>query len=107
MVLKYGTSGFRNDSNQIIKYSEKIGEALIHLMIVSKKLNRFLGIIVTASHNPEKDNGIKIVNEKGEMITKLEEEYLEYYVNNSKNQKIFLNKNNFKIIIGKDNRKSR
>ena len=42
MVLKYGTSGFRNDSNQIIKYSEKIGEALIHLMIVSKKLNRFL-----------------------------------------------------------------
>lgn len=106
MVLKYGTSGFRNNSNQIIKYSEKIGEGLAHLMIVSKKLNGFLGIIVTASHNPEKDNGIKIVNEKGEMITKLEEEYLEYYVNNSKDQKLFLNQNNFKIIIGKDNRKS-
>ena len=104
MTLKYGTSGFRCDSEKLIKYSKKIGESLAHLMIICKSLKGVLSVIVTASHNPEKDNGIKIVDYEGKMIDKLQSEYLEYYVNNSKKQKIFIEKTNFKVIIGKDTR---
>lgn len=106
MTLKYGTSGFRCDSEKLIKYSEKIGESLSHLMIICNNLKGILSVIVTASHNPKEDNGIKIVDFKGQMINKLQSEYLEYYINNNKKQKIFLNKTNFKLIIGKDTRET-
>ena len=106
MVLNYGTSGFRCDSEKLINYSEKIGEALVNLMDKSRNIKGFLSIIITASHNPENDNGIKIINNQGKMINTNQSKYLEYYINNkNENEKIFV-KNKFKIIIGKDTRKS-
>ena len=34
----------------------------------AKEINVYLGIVVTASHNPAEDNGVKMVNDKGEML---------------------------------------
>lgn len=62
----YGTSGFRN----IAKY---IRHVCFRSGVVAGLLAKFVaplgyGIIITASHNPKEDNGIKIVHEKGFML---------------------------------------
>ena len=36
--------------------------------LLSIKLQKFIGIVVTASHNPIEDNGLKIINPDGEML---------------------------------------
>ncbi len=38
-------------------------------------LTATIGVIITASHNPEEDNGVKLVDPHGEMIEKAWEEY--------------------------------
>ena len=45
-----------------------------------KKYNYDLGIMVSASHNPYKDNGIKIFNNKGKKISSEDETYIENYI---------------------------
>jgi phosphoglucosamine mutase len=42
--------------------------------------NADLGLMITASHNPTEDNGVKILNHFGEKITTKEEEDLEQWV---------------------------
>ena len=44
---------------------------------ITRKLNADLGIVVSASHNPWNENGIKIFNRGGYKLSELEEEKLE------------------------------
>lgn len=102
--MKYGTSGFRDDAKKIINISFKIGEIMAHL---SKSKNENFGIMITASHNKYIDNGVKIVDRKGNMINKDYEIILEKYINNEfeiiKINDYFSPK---KIFIGYDTRES-
>lgn len=34
----------------------------------SKQKQATIGVMITASHNPENDNGVKLVDPKGEML---------------------------------------
>jgi len=102
--MKYGTSGFRDEAKKIIDISFKIGEILAYL---TTSKNENFGIMITASHNKYIDNGVKIVDRKGNMIEKDYEIILEKYVNDE--FEILKTKNYFspkKIFIGHDTRDS-
>ncbi len=76
--MKYGTSGFRDNAENIINISYKIGQAISYLIITK---NISYGIMITASHNNYIDNGVKIVDLHGCMIKKEDEQFIENYVN--------------------------
>ena len=103
--MNYGTAGFRSNFNDIVKISFYVG-FIISLMCQKYKKN--YGIMITASHNEHNDNGLKIVNNYGHMISKEEEdEIINYLLNNEKTDNIIIDKNNnYKIFIGRDTRKS-
>ena len=103
--MNYGTAGFRSNFNDIVKISFYVG-FIISLMCQKYKKN--YGIMITASHNEHNDNGLKIVNNYGHMISKEEEdEIINYLLNNEKTNNIIIDKNNnYKIFIGRDTRKS-
>lgn len=101
--FKYGTSGFRFHHSVIESIAVKIGNAV---GLLSAHYHIPYGIMVTASHNPHEDNGVKIINSEGEMINIAEETIITDYVN-GKNLNSF--RDNMKvpeIFIGYDTRKS-
>lgn len=75
----YGTAGFRTR-----------GDLLDHVMygmgllagLRSRKLNgQTIGIMITASHNPAEDNGVKLVDPMGEMLEQEWEKWATHIVN--------------------------
>ncbi|PIO60952.1 phosphoglucomutase/phosphomannomutase, alpha/beta/alpha domain II, partial [Teladorsagia circumcincta] len=52
----------------------------------ARELNQAVGVMITASHNPAKDNGVKIVDPKGEMLATEWEKYASELVNASDEQ---------------------
>ena len=62
--------------------------------------------MITASHNPYYDNGVKIINSKGEMINDIEEKTIEKFVNSDES---YIEDKNMKlpeIYIGFDTRET-
>ena len=117
VVIKYpyGTAGFRYNHKIILNdLALPIGEFLGYLNFYFGKT---LGIMITASHNPIDDNGVKIVNDDGEMVGNTFEELITLYCNGKKNIKKAIIQEleyNFvkekvkrpKIVIGMDTRPS-
>ncbi|KAF8314983.1 phosphoacetylglucosamine mutase [Clavulina sp. PMI_390] len=64
--FSYGTAGFRNKAAILETVMFRCG---IVAALRSKRLEgKTIGVMITASHNPEEDNGVKIVDPKGEML---------------------------------------
>lgn len=76
--INYGTSGFRRHHRVIMSLANRIGKAVATLVCKHRKT---FGIMITASHNHHEDNGVKIMDENGNMVGKTEEEFLEEFVN--------------------------
>ncbi|KAM4522513.1 phosphoacetylglucosamine mutase [Odontesthes bonariensis] len=72
LVLEYGTSGFRSNAKQLDHIMFRMG---MLATLRSKKTKATIGVMVTASHNPEEDNGVKLVDPMGEMVTPTWEGY--------------------------------
>lgn len=72
LVLQYGTSGFRTNAKQLDHIMFRMG---ILATLRSKKTQATIGVMVTASHNPEEDNGVKLIDPMGEMVTPTWEGY--------------------------------
>eukprot|EP00743_Colponemidia_sp_Colp-15_P003176 GILK01003431.1.p1 GENE.GILK01003431.1~~GILK01003431.1.p1 ORF type:complete len:555 (+),score=104.65 GILK01003431.1:63-1727(+) len=61
----YGTAGFRTKANILDGAMYRVG---IVATLRSLLLGKTIGVMVTASHNPVQDNGVKIVDPDGEML---------------------------------------
>lgn len=66
-MINYGTAGFRD-------VATSLGSIVMHSGILAALRSRHqqsaaVGLIITASHNPSRDNGIKIIDVNGEMLS--------------------------------------
>jgi phosphoacetylglucosamine mutase len=71
-IPKYGTSGFRTDAKLL---DAVVIRASVMMVLRSKQVEKHCGIMVTASHNPENDNGLKLIDFTGDMINEVFEQY--------------------------------
>lgn len=82
--------------------------------MLSKQYQQTIGIVITASHNPESYNGVKIISPNGEGLSKIDERFVEEIVNltnkdfKQKVKDYMAINNNFKgmILLGRDTRSS-
>jgi phosphomannomutase len=75
-----GTAGFRYNAN--LPLDSLFLRMGIFACLRSWKCNfKAVGIMITASHNPECDNGLKIVDPSGDMLQESWEKYAEQFVN--------------------------
>eukprot|EP00967_Tisochrysis_lutea_P095726 scaffold139811_cov14-Tisochrysis_lutea.AAC.1 len=61
----YGTAGFRCNASLLGSTMFRCG---LLTAVRAAVLGRHCGLMITASHNPEADNGVKIVEPSGEML---------------------------------------
>ncbi|KAI6071396.1 Phosphoacetylglucosamine mutase [Aix galericulata] len=72
LTLQYGTAGFRSKAEQLDHIMFRMG---LLAALRSRATGSTIGVMVTASHNPEEDNGVKLVDPLGEMLHPSWEEY--------------------------------
>ena len=69
--FRYGTSGFRDRAEKLLPIVPRVGFVNIlrcAKLIEDLKLSKSCGWMITASDNPVKDNGLKIVDHTGSML---------------------------------------
>lgn len=64
--FSYGTSGFRADASLLESTVYRVG---ILAALRSIKTQAVIGLMITASHNHVSDNGVKIADPGGEMMS--------------------------------------
>lgn len=85
-VFTYGTAGFRMKADLLDSVTFRVG---LLAGLRSRKFNgQAIGVMITASHNPAVDNGVKIVDPMGEMLEQEWESYATKLVNCSSDQNL-------------------
>uniref|UniRef100_A0A8C9ATY6 Phosphoacetylglucosamine mutase n=1 Tax=Prolemur simus TaxID=1328070 RepID=A0A8C9ATY6_PROSS len=114
LILQYGTAGFRTKAEHLDHVMFRMG---LLAVLRSKQTKSTIGVMVTASHNPEEDNGVKLVDPLGEMLAPSWEEHATCLANAeeqdmqrvlidiSKKEAVNLQQDAF-IVIGRDTRSS-
>ncbi|GAA6019201.1 hypothetical protein JCM11491_001415 [Sporobolomyces phaffii] len=69
----YGTAGFRTTADVLDSVLYRVG--LLAALRSKNLAGQAIGVMVTASHNPERDNGVKLVDPHGEMLVASWEAY--------------------------------
>ncbi|CAH3109508.1 unnamed protein product [Porites lobata] len=66
VTFSYGTAGFRMRTDHLDSVMYRMG--LLAVLRSKAKDGKVIGVVVTASHNPVHDNGVKLVDPRGEML---------------------------------------
>lgn len=64
-VFQYGTAGFRDEASLLGSTCHRMGMLAV---LRSKCEGKITGVMITASHNPVNDNGLKLIDSRGEML---------------------------------------
>ncbi|KAK3382851.1 hypothetical protein B0T24DRAFT_515631 [Lasiosphaeria ovina] len=112
----YGTAGFRMKAELLAPVCFRVG--LLAFLRSAFMNSQTIGVMVTASHNPAPDNGVKIVDPMGEMLEQDWEKYATALVNAATDQELVKIFNRIaselkinlklptKVICGRDTRPS-
>ncbi|XP_012137659.2 phosphoglucomutase 3-like protein nst [Megachile rotundata] len=112
--IQYGTAGFRTKANLLEHVMYRMG---LLAVLRSKVKKAAIGLMITASHNIESDNGVKLIDPAGEMLEASWEQIATTLANvddselSSTVQKILQEQNvdmsiNATVITGRDTRES-
>ena len=71
--FSYGTAGFRGNACGLDSVMFRMG--LLAVLRSKAKSGKVIGVVITASHNPVEDNGVKLVDPLGEMLEESWEKY--------------------------------
>jgi phosphoacetylglucosamine mutase len=77
----YGTAGFRMNADLLDPVMYSVG--LLAALRSRKLKGQTIGVMVTASHNPAEDNGVKLVDPYGDMLEQSWESYATTLANTS------------------------
>lgn len=80
MKLSYGTAGFRADASLLQSTVFRVG---ILAALRSLKTQSVIGLMITASHNQVSDNGVKIADPSGGMLSQEWEPFADALANAS------------------------
>ncbi|KAL6348748.1 hypothetical protein AAG906_033404 [Vitis piasezkii] len=115
--LSYGTAGFRADASILESTVYRVG---ILAALRSLKTKSVIGLMITASHNKVSDNGVKIADPSGGMLTQNWEPFADALANASDPEDLvrliieFVKKENIhfegacpaEVLLGRDTRPS-
>ncbi|PVU89626.1 hypothetical protein BB559_002242 [Furculomyces boomerangus] len=96
--FSYGTAGFRTIGLDLVSTVFRMG--IISALRSQKKFGKAIGVMITASHNKEEDNGIKLVDPMGEMLNQSWEEYCTTVANAKDEQELI---SAIKDIVNREN----
>ncbi|KAL1839139.1 hypothetical protein VTJ49DRAFT_1835 [Mycothermus thermophilus] len=85
-IYTYGTAGFRMKADLLDGITFRVG--LLASLRSRKQNSRAIGVMITASHNPAADNGVKIVDPLGDMLEQEWEHYATALVNAPSDEKL-------------------
>lgn len=116
--LSYGTAGFRADAGLLQSTVYRVG--ILAALRSLKMDSSVIGLVITASHNKESDNGVKIADPSGGMLSQHWEPFADALANAPSPQHLlhliieFVEKENIplegvrpaQILLGRDTRPS-